>query len=217
MCMNRSNVNLIKLPCGSWLNQMRRKFAPSLAGGLAVWREDYGWTFTCRTKLLEVVSDDVLPSERLNRLFLLAYFPWEKHKVQRGLERREKHRKVRSTILISELCKRFCLVVFLRKSCICSVGTWQPLTFTKASWRWSDIAIEPLIRPPDSTGENASWSDSGVSRTAFHYLSFFMLWCNLGPCNLIGRPLANGLSGLGRGHTLHYGPSLSRSPWLHNG
>lgn len=32
---------------------------------------------TCRTKLFEVVSEEVLPSERLNRLFLLAYFPWK--------------------------------------------------------------------------------------------------------------------------------------------
>lgn len=31
---------------------------------------------TCRTKLLEVVSEEVLPSERLKRLFLFAYFPW---------------------------------------------------------------------------------------------------------------------------------------------
>ena len=38
---------------------------------------------TCRTKLLEVVSEDVLPSERLKRLFLLAYLPWkrETHKT----------------------------------------------------------------------------------------------------------------------------------------
>lgn len=30
---------------------------------------------TCRTKLLEVVSDEVLPSERLKRLLRLLYLP----------------------------------------------------------------------------------------------------------------------------------------------
>jgi len=33
------------------------------------------FSLTCRTKLLEVVSEEVLPSERLKRLFLFAHFP----------------------------------------------------------------------------------------------------------------------------------------------
>lgn len=31
---------------------------------------------TCRTKLLDVVSEEVLPSDLLNRPFLLLYLPW---------------------------------------------------------------------------------------------------------------------------------------------
>lgn len=42
---------------------------------------------TCRTKLLEVVSEEVLPSERLKRLFLFAYFPWNMREKEIRKER----------------------------------------------------------------------------------------------------------------------------------
>lgn len=45
---------------------------------------------TWRTKLLDVVSEDVLPSDRLNRPFLLLYLPWRgqernKSRIRRAL------------------------------------------------------------------------------------------------------------------------------------
>lgn len=47
-----------------------------------------GPPLTCRTKLLEVVSEDVLPSDRLNRPFLLLYLPWRSQEGTR-VESRE--------------------------------------------------------------------------------------------------------------------------------
>lgn len=74
---------------------MRASLAPGLAASVHVgeWREGGGVkceTVTCRTKLLEVVSEEVLPSERLKRLFLLAYFPCERprEKTERSTTRR---------------------------------------------------------------------------------------------------------------------------------
>lgn len=94
---------------------------------------------TCRTKLLDVVSEEVLPSDRLKRPFLLLYLPWRGQEGTRVESERTfpnpQPTSSRATAKSWEYC-----------SLICTAPPPLPCIF---SWRWYSPRGEKVSHPTE--------------------------------------------------------------------